>query len=299
MKNTLNYRNIIIIILSILILVFLFFFFNDKEEDNQIINLEKTNTIIPIGENINKTEEREVNITEITNFNDNQEIKSPVVITGEARGSWFFEASFPVYLYDDNGKEIVSSIAQAQSDSLTENFVPFKTTLIFAVPETNEGTLVFKNDNPSGLIENEKKIEIPIKFSKETQNISLYFYNEKKDKEIADYVSCSAEAVLPVERKVFLSQTPIQDTIKLLLQGNLTEEEKIFGFSTEFPLIGLELIGVNLKDGLLTLEFNDLYNKTIGGSCRVNLLWNQIVKTAKQFPEVKEVKFLPEDIFQP
>lgn len=299
MKNKLNYRNIIIIILSIFILVFFFFFFDNKKEDNQAVNLEKINTIIPIGESINKTEEREVNITEITNLNDNQEIKSPMIITGEARGSWFFEASFPVYLYDSNGKEVVSSIAQAQSDSLTEDFVPFKTTLIFSVPETNEGTLVFKNDNPSGLIENEKKIEIPVKFSQATQNISLYFYNEKKDREIADYIPCSAEAVLPVERKVFLSSTPIQDTIKLLLQGNLTEEEKNLGFSTEFPLIGLELLGANLKDGILTLEFNDLYNKTVGGSCRTSLLWNQIVKTAKQFPEVKEVKFLPEDIFQP
>ncbi len=298
MKIKIDYKNIIIIILGILIFIFLFLSFDNNREDESISNLDEINTIIPIGENIKKTEEQEVVITQISNF-DNKEIKSPLTIIGKARGSWFFEASFPVYLYDSNGKEIVSSIAQAQSDPLTEDFVPFKTTLIFTVPETNEGTLVFKNDNPSGLIENEKKIEIPVKFSQATQNISLYFYNEKKDKEIADYIPCSTEAILPVERKVFVSSTPIQDTIKLLLQGNLSTEEKELGFSTEFPLMGLELLEANLKDGLLTLKFNDLYNKTTGGSCRVNLLWNQIVKTAKQFPEVKEVKFLPEDIFQP
>src|SRR3989338_5118168 len=33
----------------------------------------------------------------------NQLVFSPLAITGEARGSWFFEASFPVRLIDGNG----------------------------------------------------------------------------------------------------------------------------------------------------------------------------------------------------
>ena len=57
--------------------------------------------------------------------------------------------------------------------------------------------------------------------------------------------------------------------------------------------------GASLKDEVLTLEFNDPNGKTVGGSCRVGILWFQIEATAKQFPEVKEVRFLPEELFQP
>jgi len=65
-------------------------------------------------------------------------------------------------------------------------------------------------------------------------------------------------------------------------------------------LEGFSLKGVNLlEDGTLILEFNDLLNKTLGGSCRVGILWFQIQETVKQFPEVEKVQFLPEELFQP
>ncbi len=89
---------------------------------------------------------------------------------------------------------------------------------------------------------------------------------------------------------------------EILLKGkeNLTQEEIEKGITTEFPLEGLKLKSVNLKpEGLLFLEFEDPLNKTSGGSCRVKILWSQIEATAKQFPEVKKVQFLPEYLFQP
>lgn len=30
-------------------------------------------------------------------------IKNPLIVRGEARGQWFFEASFPVKIFDENG----------------------------------------------------------------------------------------------------------------------------------------------------------------------------------------------------
>jgi len=127
--------------------------------------------------------------------------------------------------------------------------------------------------------------------------VKLYYYNKTKAEEIGD--PCSLDAVLPVEREIPITQTPIQDTVKLLIKGQLTEQEKASGFYTEFPLSGFELLGATLKDGVLTLQFADPANKTGGGSCRVRLLWAQIQKTAMQFPEVKEVRFEPEELFQP
>ena len=42
----------------------------------------------------------------------NQIISSPLQITGQARGYWFFEASFPVRLEDINGEVIAQGIAK-------------------------------------------------------------------------------------------------------------------------------------------------------------------------------------------
>ncbi len=99
-----------------------------------------------------------------TNPKVNQIVTSPLEIQGEARGTWYFEASFPVKLLDGNGNEIASGIASAQSDWMTENFVPFKLKLVFNKPTTATGTLVLIKDNPSGLPQNDAQVSFPIRF---------------------------------------------------------------------------------------------------------------------------------------
>lgn len=227
-------------------------------------------------------------------------IESPLLIEGQARGNWYFEASFPIRLIDANGMELGVAVAQAQTDWMTENFVPFSATLSFSFPQTETGTLVLQKDNPSGLPQYDKELRIPVLFSSsEKRSIQLTYYDPEKDKDNNGNLLCSSQGLVSVSRTIPVSQTPIQDTIRLLLQGNLTEQEKKQGISTEFPLDGFELTGANVKNGHLTLSFSDPFNQTSGGSCRVGLLWLQIEATAKQFPEVLSVSFLPEELFQP
>lgn len=133
----------------------------------------------------------------------------------------------------------------------------------------------------------------------ETRTIKLYYYNYELDRDEFGNTACSRNGLTPVERKIPITQTPIQDAIKLLLLGKLTEKERAQGIDTEYPLEGLSLKGASLKNGLLTLEFDDSKNRTVGGSCRVGILWFQIEATAKQFSEIQQVRFLPEEIFQP
>lgn len=133
----------------------------------------------------------------------------------------------------------------------------------------------------------------------ETRKIRLYYYNSELDKDELGNTMCSRDGLVAVEREVAVTTTPIQGAIKLLLSGQLTEQEKSQGINTEYPLEGLSLKGASLKDGVLTLEFDDSKNKTVGGACRVGILWFQIEATAKQFSEVKQVKFYPEELFQP
>lgn len=97
----------------------------------------------------------------------NSVISSPLILTGKARGTWYFEASFPVEIKDSSGKSLGSVPAQAQSDWMTTDFVPFKATLEFSAPETATGTLILRKDNPSGLPEKDDALIIPIKFMRD------------------------------------------------------------------------------------------------------------------------------------
>lgn len=93
-----------------------------------------------------------------------QTITSPLVISGQARGTWFFEASFPVFLTDWDGKIIAQGIAQAKSDWMMTDFVPFEATIHFAASTavSKHGALILKKGNPSGLPANDDALEIPI-----------------------------------------------------------------------------------------------------------------------------------------
>lgn len=92
-------------------------------------------------------------------------VQSPLVVKGQARGSWYFEASFPVKIFDSNGKQLGVVPAQAQGDWMTTDFVPFQATLFFDAPTTEAGTVVFQKDNPSGLPANGASVSIPVFFS--------------------------------------------------------------------------------------------------------------------------------------
>ena len=131
------------------------------------------------------------------------------------------------------------------------------------------------------------------------KNIHLFYYAQGQDEDENGNIQCSRQGLVPVERQIATSQTLIQDTIQILLQGKLTQEEKNAGISTEYPLEGFMLVNTTLQDDVLTLEFADPLNKTVGGSCRVGILWFQIEETAKQFEGVNQVRFTPEDLFQP
>lgn len=105
-----------------------------------------------------------IDLITINNPRPNQKISSPLEIEGEARGTWFFEATFPFELRDANGDLIAESFAQAEGEWMTEEFVPYSATLDFEIPDTEVGVLVLKRSNPSGLPENDDELQIPVKF---------------------------------------------------------------------------------------------------------------------------------------
>ena len=95
-----------------------------------------------------------------------QRVTSPLVVEGRARGSWYFEASAPMMLVDWDGRILAEGYVQAQGDWMTEEFVPFQGIITFSVPDgfADRGALVLRADNPSGLPEYDRSVQIPVRF---------------------------------------------------------------------------------------------------------------------------------------
>jgi len=92
-------------------------------------------------------------------------ITSPLTLSGQARGTWYFEASFPYELDAQDGTVLAQGPAQAQGEWTTTDFVPFLATITFpAQPAGSKGMLTLKKDNPSGDPAHDDKLIIPVTF---------------------------------------------------------------------------------------------------------------------------------------
>lgn len=95
----------------------------------------------------------------------NQKVASPIVIQGEARGNWFFEAQIQAELTDMDGVKMGDALLTADADWMTDDFVPFSGFLKYELLDNvTEGKLIIKNANPSGLVEHSRELIIPVRF---------------------------------------------------------------------------------------------------------------------------------------
>jgi len=225
-------------------------------------------------------------------------ISSPLEIQGEARGWWFFEASFPIELRNENGNLIAQGLGEAQADWMTDDFVPFKSVLKFSSPTTENGKLILKKDNPSGLPAYDESMEISLLFSKpirETVKLKIYFNNSNLDPEM------SCHKVFSVEREVAKTSAVARAALTELLKG-VSEQEKSQGFFTSINE-GVIIQSLSIENGVANVDFDEQLEYQMGGSCRVSAIRAQIIETLKQFPTVKEVVISvngrTEDILQP
>lgn len=214
-----------------------------------------------------------------------QEISSPLIIKGKARGTWYFEASFPARLIDANGKVLITMPIQATGEWMTTEFVPFTAKMDFTAPSSKTGTLILQKDNPSGLAINDDELRIPIVFTDFNPNagdktsIKVFFGNSDRGAE--------CEETLSVIREVSKIATIGKTAIEELLKGPTTAEQSD-GFSTALN-IGVKVNSLNISNGIARVDFGLELNTGVAGSCRVQAIRAQIEETLKQFPSVQNV----------
>ena len=253
--------------------------------------------------NINGNELEKADLIKTNNPRPNQVIESPLFVKGEARGNWYFEASFPVKLFDDNGFLLGAATAQALGDWMTEDFVKFSAFLPFAVSSTPKGRLILEKDNPSGLPEHADELIVPVYF-KEAPEISQEFIIVKiflSDSRFMGepYFDCSR--TIAVERQVSKTVAIAKAAIEALLRG-ATEEEINQGFISSINS-GARIQSLTIENRVAKVDFDEQMEFQVGGSCRVAAIRAQITQTLKQFPTVDNVIISingrTEDILQP
>jgi len=111
----------------------------------------------------------DTNVIRLVSPQPGEVITAPLTLRGEARGNWFFEASFPVTLTNWNGLIIAEGIATARGEWMTTDFVPFEAILEYERPNdigdfSRRGSLILQKDNPSGLPEHDDALEFTIFF---------------------------------------------------------------------------------------------------------------------------------------
>lgn len=132
----------------------------------------------------------------------------------------------------------------------------------------------------------------------ETAKVRLYYYNELLDKALHNgEINGDSDAILPVERTIPVSQAPINDSIRLLLKGELTNMERELGFKTELPNKNLIFLGAKREGSTLILNFEDKGFLPDIKADKIDVLKSIIIKTAMQFDNVKNVILQPDSLF--
>lgn len=102
---------------------------------------------------------------DITSPLPNSEIKSPITVSGRAKGVWFFEANAGLALLDSNKQPITIGNVTATTDWMTDDYVSFTGKITYPLAYKGQsGYIQFSNDNPSGLPENSKTFLVPVLF---------------------------------------------------------------------------------------------------------------------------------------
>jgi len=268
-------------VLAVIIIIFLTTFL--KSNDFQFNNLKEIKKGITVN-----------------NPKADEKITSPAKVSGYVNGDgWIgFEGQVgTVELVDENNNSLGIAVLTAKTE-WTSLPIEFETNLEFNKINEGKGTLIFRNENPSGIDSNSRELRLPVLIgvsSIETIKLKAYFNNNNLDPDIL------CNKVFEVERTVPKTEGVARAALEELLKGP-TDAEKAIGYYTNINA-GTNIQKIVIENGMAKVDFNAQLEKNTGGSCKVSAIRAQITETLKQFSTVKDVIISidgrTEDILQP
>lgn len=174
---TLTQKNPVLLVLlslALLALIFVSFAWYQASRTPTESNNTSNNTLTPNPQESTKPTEDDTDANEyhspkgvlmrVDTPKANSSINSPVNISGTVPGSWAFEANFPIEIQDSARQVISEGYATLSGDWMTTEQVPFSASITFDATEGQNGFIVLRKANASGLPEHDDYIEIPVSF---------------------------------------------------------------------------------------------------------------------------------------
>lgn len=100
----------------------------------------------------------------LSNIKKGDLITSPVKIEGTISKNWTFESTFSIEILDSNRKSLNTLAVNVMFKDEQSQTGSFSTSIPF-VTKLSNGYIVIHADNPSGLPQNDKSLEFPVKFN--------------------------------------------------------------------------------------------------------------------------------------
>jgi len=214
-----------------------------------------------------------------------ESVKSPIEVSGIARGNWFFEASFPVKLISADGEILAETYATAKADWMTEEFVPFEASIVYSSDESIAGRIILEKANPSDLPQYANSIEVPVYLEKtngQSSKVEVFFSSTDLNSQALD---CSL--VYPVERQVVKTPALAKAALVELIKGPTEDEVNLGYYSGINP--ETEIQSLVIENGTALVDFSQELQAGVAGSCMVTSIVAEITETLKQFSTVDEV----------
>ncbi len=108
----------------------------------------------------------------------------------------------------------------------------------------------------------------------------------------------SGYSIFPLIRYIDNSNSPINDTYRILLEGKLSFYEREMGYESYFPVKNLVFKGASLQKNILYINFDNENTLSELNEETKAIIKLELIKTGLQFDEVDRVIIQPEDIFK-
>ena len=194
------------------------------------------------------------------------EAANPIVVTGRART---FENNVALRLRDARGARIAETFTTSTGEMGHHN--PYRAT-IWVTRDPRDRITVEALEYSAKDGSEQSLVSVTKPFTVETIEARLYFPD------------ANCVGVKPFARRIPKSLSHARLLVEALLAGPLESEH---GAAAAFPS-GSRVESVNLRDGALTVDFNERL-RNVGGACQAQMIGQSVTRTLQTLPSVKRV----------